>query len=136
MENATKALLIAAAVLIVILLIAFGMRIFSSSSDVSGQATQTGQQISEQTQTAASTTTFMIYEQQFRNIMGKKLEDIKNNDKGRIIGKEANQIKNLKNNLSFEVKYQGSSVLDDNTYYNYTWSISNGVKTITFSVSN
>ena len=31
MENASKALLIAAAVLIVILLIAFGMRIFNSS---------------------------------------------------------------------------------------------------------
>ena len=32
MENASKALLIAAAVLIVILLIAFGMRIFNSAS--------------------------------------------------------------------------------------------------------
>lgn len=38
MENASKALLIAAAVLIVILLIAFGMRIFNSSGDTSGQA--------------------------------------------------------------------------------------------------
>ena len=53
MENATKALLIAAAVLIVILLIAFGMRIFSSSSDVSTQATQTGEAISNQTSAAA-----------------------------------------------------------------------------------
>ena len=53
MENATKALLIAAAVLIVILLIAFGMRIFSSSSDVSTQATQTGEAISNQTRAAA-----------------------------------------------------------------------------------
>lgn len=33
MENATKALLIAASVLIVILLIAFGMRIFNSTKD-------------------------------------------------------------------------------------------------------
>ena len=41
MENASKALLIAAAVLIVVLLIAFGMRIFNQSatkSDVSGTA--------------------------------------------------------------------------------------------------
>lgn len=55
MENATKALLIAAAVLIVILLIAFGMRIFNSTSDVSGQAQATGQQITDQANKAAST---------------------------------------------------------------------------------
>ena len=54
MENATKALLIAAAVLIVILLIAFGMKIFNSTSDVSGQAQTTGQGISEQTGQASS----------------------------------------------------------------------------------
>ena len=53
MENASKALLIAAAVLIVILLIAFGMRIFTSTSDVSGQATSTGAQLSNQTNAAA-----------------------------------------------------------------------------------
>lgn len=57
MENATKALLIAAAVLIVILLIAFGMRIFNSTSDVSGQAQQAGTQLSTQTNTATSTVT-------------------------------------------------------------------------------
>lgn len=54
MENATKALLIAAAVLIVILLIAFGMRIFNSTSDVSGQATSTGTKLSNQTGVAAN----------------------------------------------------------------------------------
>ena len=54
MENATKALLIAAAVLIVILLIAFGMRIFNSTSDVSGQATSTGTQLSNKTGVAAN----------------------------------------------------------------------------------
>lgn len=54
MENASKALLIAAAVLIVILLIAFGMRIFNSTSDVSGQATSTGKELSNQTSQAAS----------------------------------------------------------------------------------
>ena len=46
MENATKALLIAAAVLIVILLIAFGMRIFNSTSKTSEEAIKTGQLIS------------------------------------------------------------------------------------------
>ena len=57
MENATKALLIAAAVLIVILLIAFGMRIFNSTSDVSGQAQSTGKAISNQTNTATTQAT-------------------------------------------------------------------------------
>lgn len=54
MENASKALLIAAAVLIVILLIAFGMRIFNSTSNVSGQATETGKQLSNQANAAAN----------------------------------------------------------------------------------
>ena len=53
MENATKALLIAAAVLIVILLIAFGMRIFNSTGNVSGQATDTGKAIEDTTETSA-----------------------------------------------------------------------------------
>ena len=48
MENASKALLIAAAVLIVVLLIAFGMRIFNNAqtgADVSGTATEIQQGI-------------------------------------------------------------------------------------------
>lgn len=44
MENASKALLIAAAVLIVILLIAFGMRIFNTASSA-GDATETSNQL-------------------------------------------------------------------------------------------
>ena len=48
MENATKALLIAAAVLIVILLIAFGMKIFNSTGDTAKSATQAGHTIGEQ----------------------------------------------------------------------------------------
>ena len=47
-------LIIGIIVLIVILLIAFGMRIFNSTSDVSGQATDTGKELSNQTQQAAS----------------------------------------------------------------------------------
>ena len=54
MENATKALLIAAAVLIVILLLAFGMKIFNSTSDVSGQATSTGEALGNQAAAAAN----------------------------------------------------------------------------------
>ena len=54
MENAWKALLIAAAVLIVISLIAFGMRIFNSTSDISGDATDTGKALSNQAAVAAN----------------------------------------------------------------------------------
>ena len=49
MENASKALLIAAAVLIVILLIAFGMRILNSTGDTSGQAEDLSQSTQMQT---------------------------------------------------------------------------------------
>ena len=52
MENATKALLIAAAVLIVILLIAFGMRIFNSTGDTSKEAELVGDQITDSTSDA------------------------------------------------------------------------------------
>mgnify|MGYP000047889785 FL=1 len=55
MENATKALLIAAAVLIVILLIAFGMRIFNSTSGVSKSGTDTGKELTNQANLASNT---------------------------------------------------------------------------------
>lgn len=42
MENASKALLIAAAVLVVILIIAFGMTIMNSSSDTTSQVSDIG----------------------------------------------------------------------------------------------
>lgn len=54
MENATKALLIAAAVLIVILVIALGMRIFNSTSGASGQAVNSGKQMSNSTAQATN----------------------------------------------------------------------------------
>ena len=54
MEIATKALLIAAAVLIVILLIAFGMSIFNSTGDVADQATGTGNLLTQQTNAAGT----------------------------------------------------------------------------------
>ena len=60
MENATKALLIAAAVLIVILLIAFGMRIFNGTTAVQGQADQVGAEITKKSQQAGSAATSAI----------------------------------------------------------------------------
>lgn len=53
MENASKALLIAAAVLIVILLIAFGMSIFNSTGDTSDDAQAVGNQITTQSKEAS-----------------------------------------------------------------------------------
>lgn len=53
MENATKALLIAAGVLIVILLIAFGMSIFNSTGDTSADAEKVGNQITTQSEKAS-----------------------------------------------------------------------------------
>ena len=53
MENATKALLIAAAVLVAILLIAFGMRIMRSTTTAGTQAGQVGEEMSTKTDAAA-----------------------------------------------------------------------------------
>lgn len=50
MENATKALLIAAAVLIAIVLIALGVRLLSSSKDASGQASNAANEIKTTTE--------------------------------------------------------------------------------------
>ena len=47
MENATKALLIAAAVLIVIVIIALGVRLLNTASDTSGQADEISNQMGE-----------------------------------------------------------------------------------------
>ena len=60
MENASKALLIAAAVLIVILIIAFGMKIFNSAGDTSADATEVGEQITAQSGLAADAATGAI----------------------------------------------------------------------------
>lgn len=48
MENASKALLIAAAVLVIILLIAFGMRVFNSAGTSTGDAESVGTALQEQ----------------------------------------------------------------------------------------
>ena len=60
MENASKALLIAAAILIVIVLIAFGVSVLDSSGDVSSQAISTGEAISEQAGQASNSANNVI----------------------------------------------------------------------------
>ena len=54
MENATKALLIAAAVLIAIVLVALGVRLLNASGDTSDQADKVANQLSQSTGTAAN----------------------------------------------------------------------------------
>lgn len=70
MENASKALLIAAAVLIVILLIAFGMRILNSNDDTGEQADQAAQSTSMQTFNAR------ITQYAGKNKTGKSVRDL------------------------------------------------------------
>ena len=52
MENATKALLIAAAVLVVIVIIALGVRLLGTAGDSSGQAQEVSNQINSTTEKA------------------------------------------------------------------------------------
>ena len=54
MENATKALLIAAAVLIAIVLVALGVRLLSASGDTSGQAENVSNALQSSTGNAAN----------------------------------------------------------------------------------
>ena len=56
MENASKALLIAAAVLVVILIITIGIKIFSSTNDAQKVATDTGTTINDKTKIATDIT--------------------------------------------------------------------------------
>lgn len=54
MENATKALLIAAAVLIAIVLVALGVRLLNASGDTSDDAAAVANQLDQSTGTAAN----------------------------------------------------------------------------------
>lgn len=54
MENASKALLIAAAILIVIVLIAFGVSVLNSSGDTQGSAKETGEKLTQSAGSAAN----------------------------------------------------------------------------------
>ena len=62
MENATKALLIAGSVLIAILLIALGLRIFNSTTDTT-----------KNSQAAMDTTSIMTFNGQFTGFLGKEI---------------------------------------------------------------
>ena len=57
MENTSKALLIAAAVLVAIIIIAFGIKIFSSSSKASETAIDVGKTIEDKTELALASIT-------------------------------------------------------------------------------
>ena len=57
MENATKALLIAAAVLIAIVLIALGVKLLGSTKDTSGQAKNVSNAIKTSTNSAVNDVT-------------------------------------------------------------------------------
>lgn len=61
MENASKALLIAAAVLIVVLLIVFGVRVFNTSSDA-GDAGEAASSIKSGITNASTQTNSLITE--------------------------------------------------------------------------
>ena len=57
MENATKALLIAAAVLVAIVLIALGVRLLSAATNTSQEASEVSEGIKTQTEGAATEAT-------------------------------------------------------------------------------
>ena len=63
MENASKALLIAAAVLVAIILIALGMKIYSSTTEAQKVGINTGETISSKTQEATDIATAEITEE-------------------------------------------------------------------------
>jgi len=65
MENASKALLIASAVLIGLLLVAFAMRVFTSSGESAGTVENTTKTVSNETEVATEYTVNSI-----SNILG------------------------------------------------------------------
>ena len=60
MENASKALLISGAILIAVVLIAFGLKIFNATSDSAEGETQTSEKIIESTNTASQSASSAI----------------------------------------------------------------------------
>lgn len=93
MENASKALLIAAAVLIVILLVAFGMRIFNSTSETAKSATYIGNEMNQKTKTASQSLVDMLN--------GKKDEGTVDTDTGSIKVKKITGMPNKINSNNF-----------------------------------
>ena len=71
MENATKALLVAASVLIVILVIAFGIKIFNSPREVQESALSTGKSIVDQTEKGSYSAISEIQMAHLRQLLSK-----------------------------------------------------------------
>lgn len=109
MENATKALLIAGSVLIAILLIAMGLRIFNSTSETT-----------EQSQKVMDTTAAATFNSQFTGYFG-DISAAKGNDLIQKI-KASNAV-----NKSYpvEIIVNGSNVTDSNTYFASSVKIKN-----------
>lgn len=118
MENATKALLIAAAVLIVILLIAFGMRIFNSTGDASTQA-----------QSTATSTAIQSFNGQFTGYIGKNITGTS------IRSLNTAVITSNKVNTSHQVTCTIPTNLDDAKLYTVsaTYDTDGYIKTITIN---
>ena len=77
MENASKALLIAAGVVIVILLIAFGMRIFNSTGDIVGEKTKVSDHVSLESRVVTIDLKFSKYNgTQKGTVVKKMLEEV------------------------------------------------------------
>ena len=107
MENTSKALLIAAAVLIVILLITLGIRIFSSTSNSQKVATDTGKSISEETGLAISAITGESTSSQTETQYG-PIQEIKESNNG-YTPKEGDKV--TYNNIDYTVLYvEGDTV--------------------------
>ena len=70
MENTSKALLIAAAVLVAIIVITIGIKIFTSSSDTTKIATDTGKTIAEKISQATGITTSEIQGRSIPEVSG------------------------------------------------------------------
>ena len=60
MENASKALLIAAAILIAIIIITIGIKVYTSTSDTQKVAQDTGKSLSKNTEQAKGLATYEI----------------------------------------------------------------------------
>ena len=80
MENASKALLIAAAVLVVIILITVGIKVYTSSSETGKVAENTKKTVSDKTSDATDLATYEITGKKSINYLGKTKETVQPGD--------------------------------------------------------
>ena len=83
MENASKALLIAAAILIAIIIIAIGIKVYTSSSETGKVAMNTGEIISSRTKVATDMTKSYINGEEYSPSV--KIGSLKENNYGEYI---------------------------------------------------